>query len=438
MSISSDSKDAITLKNERCEEVQAIVDRMPTKGATYVTVIVAVLVIMGFISTFVISYPDTVDGNISLTAGIAPVRLVSNTNGQLELFHADGDTVEQGELLASIQNTADVKCILELESILRLPFDTAEYCKLRLMENEMGEIGSYFSQYFLALSLYKQHLHSDLYATAIHNLQSQIKSDNDILGHVDAEREIRREALNLSSKELKKDSLLFAHKAITDQDMDKQRTSHLNESESYWTTESNRSTVQARIDKNSIEIRQSQVEEKETAEKLLADVRGKRSDLFNQISLWKDRYLLISPIAGKLEYLGFWRDYGYVQAGKEVVSIIPRQQELFGEVHIPAYGVGKIKVGQLVNVKIDSYPYDEYGLIKGEITKVSQMPNLVKTEKGETESYLGIVRFPNGAVTNYGITLNINFESKGTAEIITKDKKLIERLFDNLKTLGTK
>jgi len=35
--------------NERCEEVQAIVDRMPTKGATYVAVVVTVMVIIAFV-----------------------------------------------------------------------------------------------------------------------------------------------------------------------------------------------------------------------------------------------------------------------------------------------------------------------------------------------------------------------------------------------------
>ena len=42
-----------------------------------------------------------------------------------------------------------------------------------------------------------------------------------------------------------------------------------------------------------------------------------------------------------------------------------------GEVLIPARGVGKIKVGQTANVKVENYPYDEYGLIKGEVQSIS-------------------------------------------------------------------
>ncbi|MBN2830383.1 MAG: HlyD family efflux transporter periplasmic adaptor subunit [Candidatus Cloacimonetes bacterium] len=424
--------------NERCEEVQVIVDRMPTKGAIYIAVIVSILVVIAFTLSCIISYPDTVDGNISLTAGAAPIRLVAKVNGQLQLYHKDGDIVQRKELLASIQNAAVVKDVLELETLLYMPFDTLEYGALEPLKNSMGEISDVFNQYLLALNLFKQHLESDLYTTAIINLQSQIASDRQILRHVNAGREISRDALNLSSKELYKDSLLFAHKAITEQDLDKQRTSYLNAFESFWNTESNGATVQARINKNEIEIKRVNLEQNETREKLLSDALGKRSNLLNQIFVWKERYLLISPIAGELEFLGFWRNYCFVEAGKDVLSIIPKQNGLFGEVRIPAFGAGKVKIGQLVNVKINNYPYDEYGLLKGEIKRISKIPSQFKTKDGDVDSYLAIVNFPNGAVTNYGITLNIDFESKGTAEIITKNKKLIERLFDNLKSLGTK
>lgn len=423
---------------ERCDEVQAIVERMPTKFATYIALIVTLIVSITLVLSFIISFPDTVDGRISLTASAAPVRLVANSSGRLQLFHNEGDSVQQEELLACIQNAAEPEQILELECILKSPFDISENEKLMPLKEGMGEISNNFMQYMLAVNLYKQHLNSVLYYTEIQNLLNQITSDQEILRHIEVEKQITKEILDLNSKELKKDSLLIIHKAITEKDLDKQRTSYLNASENYWNIETNCATVQARINKNKIEIKRIQIEEKETGEKLLADIEGKRSNLFNQISVWKERYLLASPIVGKIEYLGFWRNNSFVQAGEELITVIPKQQELFGEVRITSVGMGKIKVGQPVNVKVDNYPYDEYGFIKGEVSKISQIPCLLTTQEGQVDSYLIIVNFPNGAKTNFGVILNIDFESKGTAEIITKNKKLIERLFDNLKSLGTK
>jgi len=61
-----------------------------------------------------------------------------------------------------------------------------------------------------------------------------------------------------------------------------------------------------------------------------------------------------------------------------------------------------------------------------------------KTEQGNIETYLLTLKFPKGLVTNYGRRLEFKHESKGTVEIITKDRRLIERLFDNLKYVISK
>ena len=66
------------------------------------------------------------------------------------------------------------------------------------------------------------------------------------------------------------------------------------------------------------------------------------------------------------------------------------------------------------------------------------MTNKLKTQNGDVDAYLVVVAFPDGLKTNFGKTLPLDFESKGTAEIITKRKRLIERLFDNLKSKGEK
>jgi glutamate mutase epsilon subunit len=97
-----------------------------------------------------------------------------------------------------------------------------------------------------------------------------------------------------------------------------------------------------------------------------------------------------------------------------------------------------VKIGQTANVKINNYPYDEYGLLKGVVKSVSRITNKVQTKNGTGDAYLVVVAFPEGTVTNFGKQLSLDFESKGTAEIITKRKQLIERLFDNLKAKGVK
>jgi hypothetical protein len=67
------------------------------------------------------------------------------------------------------------------------------------------------------------------------------------------------------------------------------------------------------------------------------------------------------------------------------------------------------------------------------VRSVSRITNKIETANGTGDAYLVVVSFPDGTTTNFGKFLPLDFESKGTAEIITKRKRLIERLFDNLK-----
>jgi hypothetical protein len=59
----------------------------------------------------------------------------------------------------------------------------------------------------------------------------------------------------------------------------------------------------------------------------------------------------------------------------------------------------------------------------------------MQTPQGIIENYLVTVDLPNQLKTNYGSQLDAKFEIKGSAEIITKSRRLLERLFDNLKPM---
>jgi len=62
----------------------------------------------------------------------------------------------------------------------------------------------------------------------------------------------------------------------------------------------------------------------------------------------------------------------------------------------------------------------------------------MKSDKSETENYMVLIDFPNQLKTNYGTELKFKADAKGSAEIITNDRRLIQRLFDNLKYVAKK
>ncbi|MEO8535869.1 MAG: HlyD family efflux transporter periplasmic adaptor subunit, partial [Flavobacterium sp.] len=158
-------------------------------------------------------------------------------------------------------------------------------------------------------------------------------------------------------------------------------------------------------------------------------------DLIDAVKKWERTYVFLSPIKGKVDFLNFLKDNDYIQSGEELFKIVPDKNQIIGQVNLPENGSGKVKKGQSVIIKLNNYPYNEYGSIKGKVTKISLATNqqTLSDSQKKINSYLVDVALPYGLKTNYGVELNFHAEAKGSAEIVTEDRRLIERFFDNLR-----
>lgn len=419
--------------NIKSEEVQSIIDRMPTKWAKYVSVITTVLIAAVILSGFIIRYPDTVDGQISVTARVAPVRLVANTSGRLHLLKQNKTLLQAGDVIAYIESGANYKDILLLDSLLDKYRPGAEYSMEFPFSLQLGDIGTAYNSFIVAKMEYKRIRETDIYGTVRMILQRQIETDQDIIVNMDKELILKEQIISGSAEQLEKDKKLLSINALTEEEYENKKQSLLSKEESFLNLKSNRLTKLSDINKNKLEIQRSILEERETTEKALSELMSTTNNLVNMIRLWKEKYLQYATFEGELEYLNFWREDCFVSSGQELFSIIPDKNDILGEVMIPSTGAGKVKVGQTANVKINKFPYDEYGLLKGYVESLSRVSNKVETREGMGEVYQIIISFPDGLISNFGINLPVDFESKGTVEIITKPKRLIERLFDNLK-----
>ena len=424
--------------SRKSEEVQVIIDRMPTYWVKWVVLCVGLLMGMILLLGFLVQYPDTVDGQISVTATIAPVRLVANSNGRINLLKNNKLQIQKGDVISFLESGASYKHILWVDSAVNTLSGKWSLETVFPDTLILGEVSSAYNTFLLSYLQYVRILTSNIYAMMRQNLHCQILSDEAVIDNLNNEMQLKKQILHTASDQLRKDSLLLAIKGITEQEYRRQHTAYLSLQEAQLNLQSRRLIKQSEMARNNLEIHRIRLEETETKEKAYSDLITRRNELSNALNLWKERYLQYSPIAGELEYLGFWRDNSFVQTGQEIFSIIPDKNTILGEVMIPSFGAGKVEIGQTANVKINNYPYDEYGLLKGKVKSVSRITNKLKTQNGDVDAYLVVIGFPDGTITNFGKTLPLDFESKGSVEIITKRKRLIDRLFDNLKAKGEK
>jgi hypothetical protein len=228
---------------------------------------------------------------------------------------------------------------------------------------------------------------------------------------------------------------LYEKKLLSTAELEKSLLSKLSSEQEYRSINREITNNHFLISEAESRLQQISIQKTEKERDLNVNLTNAYYGLQEAIKEWYKKYVLVSTTEGKLEFLNFLKDDDFVQQGQELFSIVPKEDEIIGQVYLPDLGSGKVKLHQVVIVKLNNYPYMQYGSIKGEVDRISPISGQLSNPdgKGITRAYLLDIKFPGGLKTNYGTTLNFQFEAKGLAEIITSDRRLIERLFDNLK-----
>ena len=122
-----------------------------------------------------------------------------------------------------------------------------------------------------------------------------------------------------------------------------------------------------------------------------------------------------------------------VRWGDVIASVVPNAEaKIEGRMKVSSVGFGRVENGQTVNVRLKGFPHIEFGILKGEITRIFQVPE--KLPDGSV-AYNVEVSFPTGLVSTYRKTLPFIQDMDGEAEIITRDKRLIEYFVEPMLSL---
>lgn len=428
---------------ERTEEVRDIIDRMPTKFGLWITAIVGFIFSLLLFFGWVIRYPDVVTGQTTVNTSVAPIKLVANTPGKLHLNNIKSQSIAKpGEVIAYIETATSYDTLQYIKHVLKAynPNDISNTSILHKLPSTpaLGELTSKYYNFISSLHQLAAFNNDKLYDKQISSLQhlygyqeKEVKNSSTRIG-------INKGVLSFSQKALDRDSVLFAQKASSPAEYEKSKLQHLSNSAGYTNAQSNQIEAEKQAQQTKSNITQTRVQKNEKLTEIKVTLLASYNDLMDNIAIWEERYLFKSPFEGQVQFLKFWTNGQFVQASEPVFTIVPKAGEPYGQILLPAMGAGKVKIGQEAIIKLNDFPYNEYGSITGTVSDISLTTNTEKTEQGNMETYLVTVRFPKGLVTNYGQPIDFKHEAKGTAEIITKDRRLIERLFDNLKYIISK
>ncbi|MFH7014946.1 HlyD family efflux transporter periplasmic adaptor subunit [Flavobacterium sp. FlaQc-47] len=429
-----------TLNENRTEEVASIIERMPTKFGFSISAVAIGLVLLLLLFGWIIKYPSILSGEIVVNTRQAPVKLVASTSGNIILLqNKSGAVVKQGEYIAYIKNEANLKDVQILENMLSsIDIHKVTFKEHRHLFPENLSLGEINSKYFNFLSALYQYL--DYTIQQPYEVQKQINQkllglQTKKLGQLKNDFQNQSIKYKTSQSLFKKDSILYIKNVTSKADIEHSIIAKANSELDY-------NAIDKEIGNTSYQINEAQnkaqviaIEKASKERELIINMFNNYYDLIDVIKKWERNYVFVTPINGKVDFLSFIKSNDFIQSGQELFKIIPINNQIIGQVNLPENGSGKVKVGQNVIIKLNNYPFNEYGSIKGKVRRISLVTNqqTLSDNQKKVNSYLVDIDLPFGLKTNYGVELNFHAEARGNAEIITNDRRLIERFFDNLR-----
>lgn len=414
------------------EEVHDILSKPPSGIIRSGITLIGIVIILLLFGSWFIKYPDKVTAPIKVSTANVPASLVAKTSGKItHLFVVNNQLVQTNEILAVIENNAEYNHILLVDSLMS-SFDVNNDTMLESISMQpallLGDLQSDFSLFQKAVSDYLLFKSLNLISKKIAALQKQLSLTEQYYTRLSDQSNLQGEDLQIAQNEFRRDSILFSQKVLSAAEFDKSRASLIQRKQSYMSSRTNLSSTQiqkAQIEQQIVEIQLQQADE---SKQYIQSIQQSQKTLSNSINIWKNTYLIQSPIDGRVTFTNTREVNQNVASGDVVMTVVPQKKsELVGTIVLPMQGAGKVRQGQQINIKFDNFPHMEYGMVKGMVKSIS----LVTTES----NYIVEVAFPDGLRTNYNQILNFSQEMSGSAEIITDDLRLIERFLNPIKSI---
>lgn len=392
------------------------------------------IIISSLVAASIIKYPDIISSDVILTGLTPPVRIKSGTSGRLiKIYVLDKQTVCTGDYLAIIENTVNEKDIKYLKSYLK-DLNQGPKDKLILPDKDLklGNLQASYSSFYQVLYDYIEFKKNNYPKRKNQIIKNRILYNRNYYTNLKKQKDAVNQQAKLIHIQFERDSLLYKKGILSQQDLEEAQKQYLESHISIETIDGTLNSAQI----NHTEMQETLVDnesssiEKENYYKV--QLENTKTQLLAEIQLWELSYVLISPINGKVSFNNFWSENQNVISGEEIFHILPSDSgKIIGKAYLPIARSGKVKRGQKVNLHLDNFPDNEFGIVKGFIKDISLVPSLIDN----ANYYVVGIELPLGLETSYNKVLPYYPDMKGQADIITEDLSFLQRILLPLKDL---
>lgn len=426
--------------NFHSEEAQEILGKIPSWIIRWGITLIFLIFLSIIIGCCFIKYPERVNGMVTMTTKNSPIDVVSKSSGDLEqILVSNGDSINSNVILGVMHSNANYKDILYVERNIMQITDTA--LNLAVFDDwiyelyDLGDLQSEWTSFSSACLKYRDYIERAVIKQKKGLLEQQIGKQTEYYTQMKNQADILKEDLKFEEKGYRRDSSLFIHRAMSETEYEESARKLLQTRNNVVSFEAQMTSTELSILQNRQQIIELSIQQDDEILAMEQDINSSKEKLLALIKDWKISNLLVSPIDGTISFVRKWDEGQFINAGETFLAVIPNKDcKVIGIVKIPQENFGKVKSGQKVNVRLNGYPYMEYGLLTGIVGYLSSVPEEAVDQQSSPQ-YTAEIVFPNGMKTSYGKKLRLIQKMNGTAEIITEERSLMMRLIDPIVTL---
>jgi hypothetical protein len=412
-------------RQESSNAVREIISSDPGFWTRNGTVIFFILLLISGLSTWFIKYPEIISSNARLTGTNAPKPIATYEKGRLvHLFKQNGDYVRTNDIVGCMETTADWSQILQLSAMMDSLSDAlingnSEKIGVLMSRNyeNLGELQNSYLAFRQAYMPFMDYVSGDF----ANKKKALLYRENTILERskksLEKRKQLYNEDVSLIQTTLDKNKQLLGEKVISEEEYRQMVSQSIARKVPVQEVESSVQNIAAQQNDKQKEL--LEINNNISTQQILFKeaVNNFKSD----VNQWKHIHLLTATIEGTLSFTTFLEQNQQLESGIIIAFILPKGNNYYLQTFIPQNNFGKVSKGQKVLLKFPAYSWQEYGSVTGVIDYISPIPS--------DSGYLAKINLPKGLTTNHNKKILYREGLSAQAEIITKDIRLLQRLY---------
>ena len=344
------------------------------------------------------------------------------------IFIREGDYVEQGQVLLSLESDLLESEVGRLEQALEAA------------EKEILHMRSLIEKTIQEAQANRQIAAANIQAQRIYIEQSEtsIETSEALLQALHSDLDARVERFNRISR-------LEAQGAISQEYLFGIESSVREQQQTITQSQGQRDQTVAQVRKGQAELNQKIAEESQTAllaqqslQKMLIEeqqLNRNLADLSIQLAQAKTKLsksYITASTDGVETTIALDTAGEVVQPGQSLAEIVPENTPLILSALVPHQEAGLLTVGMETQIKMDAFPYQDYGILSGEVISIS--PD-AKVKGAAVNGYQINVSLDEDFVVHEQQMVKLQVGQTANVEVVVRQRRIIEMLSDPISQL---